>query len=60
MKMLLNYNAFTQTLANIFMEHFEVEVIAIAPSPPKYWDRYIDEIWSFSTERLSARITSAY
>ncbi len=37
-------------LANIYMEYFEVEALTTAPSPPRFWDRYVDDTWALTTK----------
>ena len=32
-------------VANLYMEHFEGEVLRSASHPPRYWNRFVDDTW---------------
>ena len=32
-------------VANLYMEHFEGEVLRSASYPPRYWYRFVDDMW---------------
>ena len=32
-------------VANLYMEHFEREVLRSASYPPRYWYRFVDDMW---------------
>ncbi len=49
-------------IANLFMEDFESRAISTAPTPPKCWDRYVDDTYSIvkkdKVDELHAHINS--
>ena len=32
-------------VANLYMEHFEMEALPSASNPPRYWYRFVDDTW---------------
>ena len=36
-------------ITNIFIEEFELKTLEMVEHPPKFWGRYVDDMWVFTT-----------